>query len=46
MDKISLHDKLFRVCATAAQIDEAVTAVAEKINADLKDVDTPIFLSG
>jgi len=45
MDKISLHDKLFRVCATAAQIDEAVTAVAEKINADLKDVDTPIFLS-
>lgn len=45
MDKISLHDKFFRVCATAAQIDEAVTAVAEKINADLKDVDTPIFLS-
>ena len=45
MDKISLHDKRFKVCTTAAQIDEAVAAVAEKINADLKDVDTPIFLS-
>ena len=45
MDKITLHDKRFKVCTTAAQIDEAVAAVAEKINADLKDVDTPIFLS-
>lgn len=40
-----LHNKRFRVCTTAVQIDEAVTVVAEKINADLKDVDTPIFLS-
>ena len=30
---------------TAAQIDEAVAKVAEKINTDLKDVDVPIFLS-
>ncbi|MBQ7772835.1 MAG: hypoxanthine phosphoribosyltransferase [Bacteroidales bacterium] len=45
MNKITLHDKRFKVCMTAAQIDEAVAAVAEKINNDLKDVDTPIFLS-
>ena len=30
---------------TAAQIDQAVAKVAEKINTDLKDVDVPIFLS-
>lgn len=30
---------------TAAQIDEAVSKVAEKLNNDLKDTDTPIFLS-
>lgn len=45
MDKITLHDKRFRVCTTAAQIEEAVAAVAGKINEDLKDVDTPVFLS-
>ena len=45
MHKITLHGKRFRVCTAAAQIEEAVSAVAEKINRDLKDVDTPIFLS-
>lgn len=30
---------------TAAQIDNAVAKVAEKINTDLKDVEVPIFLS-
>ena len=45
MNTIVLHDKKFKICTTAAQIDEAVANVAEKINADLKDVDTPIFLS-
>ncbi len=45
MHKITLHGKRFRVCTAAAQIEEAVAAVAEKINRDLKDVDTPIFLS-
>ncbi len=45
MDTIVLHDKRFRICTTAAQIDEAVANVANKINNDLKDVDTPIFLS-
>ena len=38
-----LHNKRFRVCTTAAQIDEAVTVVAEKINADLKDVTPQYF---
>ncbi len=45
MDSIILHDKRFKVCMTAAQIDEAVSKVAEKLNNDLKDTDTPIFLS-
>ncbi len=30
---------------TAEEIDSAVAVVAEKINNDMKDVDTPIFLS-
>ena len=45
MSTVVLHDKKFKICMTAAQIDEAVAKVAEKINTDLKDVDVPIFLS-
>jgi hypoxanthine phosphoribosyltransferase len=30
---------------SASEIDKAIEAVAEKINNDLKDIDTPIFLS-
>jgi hypoxanthine phosphoribosyltransferase len=45
MDTIEIHDKKFKVCTTAAQIDEAVSRVAQQINEDLKDTDTPIFLS-
>ena len=45
MNTVVLHDKKFKICMTAAQIDEAVAKVAEKINTDLKDVDVPIFLS-
>lgn len=44
MNSIVLHDKKFKICMTAAQIDEAVAKVAEKINADMKDVEVPIFL--
>lgn len=44
MNTIVLHDKKFKICMTAAQIDEAVSKVADKMNADLKDVDVPIFL--
>lgn len=43
MSTVVLHDKKFKICMTAAQIDNAVAKVAEKINTDLKDV--PIFLS-
>ena len=43
MDTIEIHDKKFRVCTTASQIDEAVSRVAQQINEDLKDTDTPIF---
>ena len=45
MEKITIHDKRFKICMTAQEIDKAVGAVAEKLDNDLKDVDTPIFLS-
>lgn len=45
MSTVVLHDKKFKICMTAAQIDQAVAKVAKKINTDLKDVDVPIFLS-
>lgn len=44
MDKITLHGKRFRIYATAAQIEEAVCNVAKKLNEDLKNIDTPVFL--
>ena len=45
MDKvIKLHDRKFRVMMPAAKIDEAVTAVAQRINADYADKDTPLFV--
>lgn len=45
MDKvINLHDRKFRVMIPAAKIDEAVTAVAQRINADYADKDTPLFV--
>ena len=45
MDKITLHDKRFRLCMEAKEIDAAVCRVADQLNKDLKDTDTPIFLS-
>ncbi|MEG2849142.1 MAG: phosphoribosyltransferase family protein, partial [Bacteroidales bacterium] len=45
MDRIKLHNKYFKICMPAKQIDEAINKVADAINKDLKDVDTPIFLS-
>jgi len=41
---IQLHDKKFRVMIPAEQIDRAVSDVAERINTDYGDKDTPIFL--
>ena len=43
-DLIKLHDKTFRVMIPAEKIDEAVAAVAARINADYAEKETPIFL--
>lgn len=43
-DIIKLHDKQFRVMIPAEKIDEAVSAVAERINADYGDKPTPLFV--
>ncbi len=43
-DVIQLHDRKFRIMIPAAKIDEAVSAVAEKINRDYADKETPIFV--
>lgn len=45
MSSITLHDKKFRICISAKEIDRAVENVAAKIDADLQGVGTPIFLS-
>lgn len=45
MNKIKLHDKSFKLYMSAEQIDKSIDKVAAQINNDLKDVDTPIFLS-
>ncbi len=41
---IKLHDKKFRIMISAEEIDAAVTAVAQRINADYKEKETPLFL--
>ncbi len=41
---IKLHDKKFRIMIPAEKIDEAVTAVARRINADYADKETPLFV--
>lgn len=43
-DTIQLHDRKFKVMIPAAQIDQAVEAVARQINHDYADKETPIFL--
>ena len=45
MKRIKVHDKYFKLYMPFEQIEESVQNVADKINEDLKDVDTPIFLS-
>ena len=44
MKKIQIFDKRFKLYLPYEDIQKAVDKVAEKINIDLKDVDTPIFL--
>ncbi|MEG1611728.1 MAG: hypoxanthine phosphoribosyltransferase [Alistipes sp.] len=41
---IKLHDRHFKVMIPAAKIDEAVSAVADRINIDYADKELPIFL--
>lgn len=43
-DTIKVHDKTFRVMIPAEKIDEAVSAVAERINEDYAQVETPLFV--
>ena len=43
-DIIKLHDKKFRIMIPAAKIDEAVAAVACRINEDYRDKETPLFV--
>lgn len=45
MERIKLHDKFFRICIPHEKIMEAVSDVAARLNRDLRNVDTPIFLS-
>ncbi|MBP5228842.1 MAG: hypoxanthine phosphoribosyltransferase [Bacteroidales bacterium] len=44
MKRIQLHDKIFRLYMPHEEIQTAVKNVAEKINNDLKDADTPLFI--
>ncbi|MBE6226451.1 MAG: hypoxanthine phosphoribosyltransferase [Bacteroidales bacterium] len=45
MKRIKVHDKYFKLYMSNQQIEESIQNVADKLNNDLKDVDTPIFLS-
>lgn len=43
-EKIKLHDKFFKVMIPAEQIDEAVSRIAEKLNADYANCQQPPIL--
>ena len=43
-DIIKLHDKKFKIMIPAEKIDEAVSAVAQRINEDYGDKETPLFV--
>ena len=43
-DIIQLRDRKFRVMIPAEEIDRAVCAVADRLNADYADKETPLFL--
>ncbi len=45
MERIKVHDKYFKLYMGNQQIEESIQKVADKLNNDLKEVDTPIFLS-
>lgn len=43
-DIIKLHDRKFKIMIPAEKIDEAVAAVAKRINEDYADKPTPLFI--
>lgn len=43
-DIIQLHDRKFKIMIPAEKIDQAVEAVAQRINADYAGKETPLFL--
>ena len=43
--QVTLHDKTFSVSIPEAQILQAVEQVANQLNSDLKNTDTPLFIS-
>ncbi len=45
MERIKLHDKYFKPFIPYEKIENAITVLAERMNADFNGVDTPIFLS-
>jgi len=45
MERIKLHDKSFRVFIPHSKIEESIKSVADQLNKDYKDVETPLFLS-
>jgi hypoxanthine phosphoribosyltransferase len=45
MDRIKLYDKYFKKYIPNEKIEKEISRVAEQLNKDMKDVDTPIFLS-
>jgi hypoxanthine phosphoribosyltransferase len=45
MDRIKLHDKYFKKYIPYEKIEKEIARVAEQLNKDMKEVDTPIFLS-
>lgn len=42
--RVTLHDKTFELSIPYEQLNTAIQAVADKINADYKGVQTPLFL--
>ncbi|MBR4974629.1 MAG: hypoxanthine phosphoribosyltransferase, partial [Bacteroidales bacterium] len=45
MERIQLHDKYFKPFIPNSRIEEAIDKVAEKLNNDYSNEDTPVFLS-
>jgi hypoxanthine phosphoribosyltransferase len=42
--RVTLHDKTFELSIPYEELNEAIQRVADKINADYKGVETPLFL--